>query len=346
MLFKIHTSEKLLRSIKRVWYVVFLSFFFSFSHWNLKSQESVHSFPFLNLPATPQAQAVGGYLLTYVGVNPGLALDNPALYGQESAGRMYLSYMNYMQGVHVANALYGSGIGDRATWAIGIRAMNYGKMEGYDTQGMPTGSFSPMDASLQALFSYDLTERLRGGIALKAIYGQLERYSSFALASDLGLSYYHPDKGMSWAISLSNIGGFLKNYGEPRDIPDWDIRLGYSQKFMHAPFRLHGVLYGLTPHHIREVGNGEPLAKRFVRHLALGAEMTLSDNFWIALGYNPHRAMNMSMRNGKSIHGFSMGVGFNQKHYQVALSAALYHQQTMGIMLSISTDFGSGNYLF
>lgn len=325
---------------------LYLGSLFLLASLSVGAQNTSHSYAFLDLPATPQSQAVGGLLLTYVGENPGLAFDNPALYGQESAARAYLSYMHYMQGIHVANALYGSGIGERATWAVGLRTMHYGEMKGYDAEGRPTQSFSAMDGALEALFSYDLTDKLRGGIALKAIYGQLERYSSLALASDVGLTYYNGELGTSWGISLSNIGSSIKSYGEPRETPPWDIRLGYSQKLNHAPFRVHTVLYGLTPSYLRNVGVGESVPRKIARHLSLGLEFIPSEKFWFAVGYNPMRGLDMTNRGGKSINGLSLGIGFQQKHYQIALSTALYHPQTMGFMLSVSTDFGHSDYRF
>lgn len=304
------------------------------------------SYKFLDVPPSPQSLANGGIILTYIDANPLLAFDNPALFGQETAGQLGLSYFNYMRGINALNAIYGSAIGDRGTWAVGVRALKYDEMQGYDTQGLATNKFTAMDAALEGLFSYDLTDNLRGGLALKAVYGVIEKYSAFALVSDAGLSYYDGKSGTSIGLTLTNVGGTLKSYGEQRSLPPWDIRVGYSQALSHAPFRVHVTLYGLSPYHIRTMGKGETSLKKVMRHFSLGAEFTPNEQFWVGVGYSPNTALSLSKQGARSLSGFSCGVGFNTDYLRLALSAAVYHPQVLGLMFSVSTNFGNDRFIF
>ena len=309
-------------------------------------EPNTFAYRFLDLPSTPQSLAMGGMLLTFVEDNPGLAFDNPALYGQESAGQLYLSYFNYMRGVNNMNALYGSGVGDRGTWGVGVRSMLYGTMQGADAQGLKTAPFSALDLSVQGLFSYDLTPQLRGGLALKAIYGHVERYNAFALVADAGLSYFSEPAGASFALALTNAGGTIKGYGTQRSLPAWDIRLGYSQTFRHAPFRIHFTAYGLSPDNLRSMGKGEKWGRRLLRHLAFGAEYRPMESFWVGLGFNPSVAFDLSAQGARSLNGLSAGVGFKHQYFSIALAAAMYTPQAAGVMFSISTNFGNDRYSF
>lgn len=315
------------------------------SHALMSGQEA-HTFGFLLQPPSAQSLAMGGKVISYIDANPGLALDNPALYGHEVAGRLFLSYFNYMRGTHSANALYGLSLGERGAWAVSMRSTYYGKMEGYDVAGVATAPFQAMEMALSGLYSYDLTDRLRGGLALKVLYGQIERYSAFALVADAGLSYYRPEWGTAVGVTVSNVGGMLKSYGLSRRMPQGDIRVGMSQRLAHAPIRFHMTLHGLTPYNIQTWGAGRSTWIRIASHLAGGVEFVPSEQFWVGIGYNAKQAIDLSERGAKSLSGLSAGVGFNQRHYRLALGATYYHPQMLGLMFSFSTTFGNDRYVY
>lgn len=322
-------------------------FFLTIPAWaQQKDAPDTHSYKFLDIPSSPYSLATGGLSLTYIDANPASSFDNPALFGQETAGQIYLSYFNYMRGIHAMNAIYGAGVGERGTWATGIRATHYGQMAGYDPNNVSTGTFSAMDAALQGLFSYDLTDKIRGGLALKMIYGHIESYNAWAIATDAGISYYDGAAGTSIGLALTNIGGTLKSFGSRRTLPPWDIRIGYSQALSHAPFRLHFVLHGLSPHHLRHIGMGQKTLNRIISHFTLGAEFTPNEQFWVGIGYNPNAAFTLPSSGSKSFSGLSLGVGFNHDHFRLALATAVYHPQVLGFMFSISTNLGSDRYIF
>lgn len=311
------------------------------------AQSKATSYPFLNLPATAHTVAIGGISLTYVEDNPGVAFDNPALYGEESAGRLFLSYLHYMAGTHSANALYGLPINERASWAVGLRALNYGKMEGYDTQNMPTGSFSATDVALEGLFNYELTNKLRGALALKLIYSNIERYHALAMAVDAGLSYYDGEKGVSLGATITNAGLTLLSFDKSKPLTAWDLRLGYSQAFLHAPFRLHFTAYGLNPLVLRSASpTPRRTAEKILRHFTAGVEYRPLRNFWIAVGYNPRLAQDLHTVGGNFFSGVSMGVGFSARHFNVSLAASRYHPSSISFIFTFSTTFGDERFIF
>lgn len=311
------------------------------------TQSKATAYPFLNLPATAHTMAIGGNSLTYVDDNPGVAFDNPALFGEESAGRLFLSYFHYMKGNHSVNALYGLPIQDRASWAIGLRALNYGKLEGFDQNNHATGSFSATDVALEGLFNYELTNHLRGALALKFIYSNIERYNALALAVDAGLSYYNGDKGISLGATLSNAGLTLLSYDQSKPLTAWDFRVGYSQTFQHAPITLHFTAYGLNPLFLRESKTiKRRTIERILRHFTFGAEWRPYSTFWLAMGYNPRLAQDLHTRGASYASGLSLGTGYAMRHIAFSVALALYHPSSVGFMFTISTTFGQEKYIY
>jgi len=291
--------------------------------------------------------AIGGLAITYVDGMDGQAFDNPALYGEEAAGRLFLSYLNYMSGAHGANAMYGLPVGERGAWAVGVRALNYGKLTSYDKNNIQGSTFSATDVALQGVFSYELTDKLRGGVALKMLYGNIERYNSFGVAVDAGVSYYDGENGLSLGAAITNAGATIKGYSDRKTPPAWDLRLGFSQRFLHAPFRIHATAYGLNPVILRSsLSTSQKFMSRFVRHFTLGAEYLMGDMLWIGLGYNPRVAQDLKVQNGNFLSGFSLGVGFNHRAFRLGIAASRYHPSSLSLMVTFCTNFGSDQYVF
>ncbi len=71
--------------------------------------------------------------------------------------------MRYMSSSDFASAVFGNGVGERSAWGVALKYFGYGSMERTDIDGVASGTFSPLDISLGATYSRDITERLRGG---------------------------------------------------------------------------------------------------------------------------------------------------------------------------------------
>lgn len=79
---------------------------------------------------------------------------------------------------------------------------------------------------------------------------------------------------MLWGLpaAVTNAGATIKGYSERKTPPAWDLRLGFSQRFLHAPFRIHATAYGLNPVILRSsLSTSQKFMTRLVRHFTLGA---------------------------------------------------------------------------
>ena len=155
-----------------------------------KAQDSQTVFTFLRLPASAHVVALGGDNITLTEDDASLVFHNPALINQVSDRTLNFNGMNYMQGSFTAGASFVKALGDRATWALQGRFINYGEMKETTIYNEQTGTFSAHDAALGGTFAYGLTNRISGGITAKLAFSYIGHYSSMAAAVDLGLNYY------------------------------------------------------------------------------------------------------------------------------------------------------------
>lgn len=313
---------------------------------SLWAQERAASLHYLALPATSKAMALGGVTTSAIANDAALALESPALFGWEHDHQLSLSYLNYFGSQNVGTAFYTRSIGRRHSWGVGARFVDYGVQQERALSGELLGTFRPKDIMLQGSYSHELTDHLRVGLSIKGIYSTLHQYTAWGIGADLGLNYYSENKERSVGLALVNVGSLLKPYGEGRQLPlPWDIRLGYSQRFEHAPFQVHLTAYALRPKHVGEFTPELSRSARILRHLAIGVEYVPSNKFWLGVGYNPRIAQDYKALRGSKFSGLSAGVGFNQAKYRVALSAVAYDSSFWALMATFSTDFGFASRL-
>ena len=197
-----------------------------------RSQDGSTAYNFLNVTSSARIYGLGGMNITLVDDDITVTDQNPALLGSEMDNMVSLNYMRYLGGSNFAGLRYGHSAGEHGAWAATMQYFGYGSMKESLPDGTVTGSFSPKDVVFGALYSHDITDRLRGGIAVKMIYSGYADYSAFALATDLGLNYYDPERDMSLSIVGANLGGQVKRFNEAYDRLPIDVRLGWPAIFL------------------------------------------------------------------------------------------------------------------
>ena len=128
------------------------------------AQESQTEYNFLRLPVSAHAGALGGDNITIIEDDPSLMFNNPALLGSVSDKTINLNFMTYMKGSFTASASFNKAINERAEVAVMGQFVNYGSMKEMDEHNVQTGEFSAKDIAISGAFSYELTQRLVGGI--------------------------------------------------------------------------------------------------------------------------------------------------------------------------------------
>lgn len=315
------------------------------------AQNGRSAYDFLDIPTSSQVYGLGGANIAVIDDDVTLAEQNPALVGPEIDRQVAFSYMHYLGGSNFAGVRYGMAAGERGAWTAGIRYLNYGEIPGYDHTGAYTGGFTPQDVVFEGTYSHDFTYRLRGGISMKMIYSNYEQYSAFAMAADLGLSYYDDDHDFSFAITLKNMGGQLKRFEEKYDHLPFDVQLGIMKGLGSTPLSIGITAWHLTKwnlpyyEHKGEYGDEEVklksnFGKNLFRHLIFALQYKPNDRLYVDLAYNYKTRSDMSSYQRNFLSGFSAGIGFKARTFSVGAAYAQPHKSASTILLNIGLNIG------
>lgn len=305
------------------------------------AQDGDEGYTFLRFPTSSRVSALGGHTVSMVESDPSLVYHNPALLGGEMDGMININYMNYFADVNVGSAVYTKAFRERSSWGAGVTYMNYGSMKEMTVNDEYLGTFSVQDIGLHAFYSYDLSDKWRGGLSLKALYSTIADYSSFGLAVDAGLSYFDVDKDFSFGVALKNIGAQLKAYDNDRQSIPWDIQMGITKRMSHAPIRLSVTAMYLNQWKFDYIDNtktetDDSFLETALKHLVFGVEFIPTENFWLGIGLNPKTKMDMKLESGNGLGGFSVGGGVKVSRFNVGASVARYHPSATSLMVSVT----------
>lgn len=319
--------------------------------WGLSavaSGDGSTAYNFLNISTSSHIYGLGGVNISLIDDDINVTDQNPALLGPEVEKQLGISYMRYIGESNFAGVKYGMAAGERSAWAVSVQYFDYGKMTSADVSGNITGTFSVKDICFGGTYSHDITDRLRGGISIKGIYSAYDEYSAFAVASDLGLNYFDPEKDLSLSFVVANLGGQVKRFNDSYDRLPVDLRLGLTKMLANVPLRLSVTAWNLTRWNLPyyEVGDGsagteekkkDSFGSNLMRHLVFAAEFVPSDKFYVGLGYNYKTRTDMSTYSRSFLSGFSLSAGLNVRRFGLGVAFAQPHSGATTLMFSITT---------
>lgn len=297
------------------------------------AQDGSSAYSFLNIPLSTRIYGLGGVNISLVDDDISTIDQNPALLGSEMSGQIALGYMRYIGGSNFAGLRYAHSAGENGAWSAAVQYFGYGSMMETDNVGNQIGEFSPKDAVFMGAYSHNITDRLRGGINLKMAYSAYAEYSAFAIATDLGINYFNPDKDLSLSLVVSNLGGQVKKFNEKYDRLPIDVRLGWSQSFGNFPVRFSVTAWHLTKWKLPYIDHGDgtsgsqpevkdSFGSNLFRHLVFSADLIASPNWYVVLGYNYKARTDMLTHSRSFLSGFSLAGGFRVKSFGVGLAFA------------------------
>jgi len=309
----------------------------------LWAQETA-GYSYLELPVSARAVALGGTSISVVEPEMSVAEQNPALLCPQMAGQLAVSYTRYMGDINMGYVGYAGRFLQVGGWSLGMRYIDYGDFQGYDEQGLSTGSFGVKDMSLQAAVGYPINDRLRIGAQAKMLYTSYESYSAFAMGVDVGLNYYNEATGSSLSLTATNLGGQFKPlYEERKEKLPTQVNLGWSTELQHLPFVISVTAYHLLDWDDDFVNaSGEVQhykdAERVLNHLIFGAEWSASDNFWLAASYN-YRHQRSFISQGGFLRGIALGAGINYRQLSLQAAYASAHAGEGSLTVQLGYSF-------
>lgn len=315
----------------------------------MSAQDGSTAYNFLNITSSSKIYGLGGVNITLVDDDMTVSDMNPALLGPEMSGQTALNYMHYVGDSNFAGLRYAHSAGERGAWSAFMRYFGYGSMTEATPEGVITGTFSPKDIVFGASYSHDITDRLRGGVALKMVYSSYAEYSATALATDLGINYYDDERDLSLSFVAANLGGQIKRFDQAYDRLPFDLRLGWSQSFGAFPVRLSVTAWNLTKWSLPyiETGDGavdgdpkivDSFGSNLFRHLVFGADLISSENFYLGLGYNYKTRTDMATYSRNMLSGFSLAGGISVGSFSVGVALAQPHTGATTFMLNLTCN--------
>ena len=324
--------------------------------WSLLGQVGGQSvYQFLNLVTSPRQAALGGKILTLHDNDPNQAQFNPACINQEMDNHLAVNYGSYFGEVSYGTMNYAYTF-DRhvQTFYAGAQYINYGTFDGYNDFGQPTNSFTGSEAALTGGYAYNIPySDIYIGANAKLITSQLENYSSFGGAIDLGFLFIDEPNDVNWAFAIRNIGTQFSTYAGSKEPLPTEIMIGVSQEVEKVPIRWHLTFENLQQWNIafanpnRAIasieGDSEPEKVSFLnnvmRHTIVGIELFPKKSFNLRLGYNFRRGEELSIVEQRNFSGICLGFGLKINNLKLNYSYSRYTLAANTSLFGLTVNF-------
>jgi hypothetical protein len=309
---------------------------------------------FIDLPPSSRTASLGGNLISVKDDDLTLAIQNPSLLNESMDDHFAISYIDYLAGINFGSLAYAHSFDSLNTGMVGMQYINYGTFTQADVNGNITGTFSAGEYNFFAGYSRQWHDFSYGG-QLKLLYSNLDIYNSFGACVDLSGTYFDKDKGFTAAVVFKNIGYQITPYADVREPMPFEIQAGVSEKLKHMPIRFSVILTHLeTPNmtyintnapQTIDLATGQPIVQKITvgdevfRHFIFGAEIIISKNFNIRLGYNVERRQELSIPTDMGLVGYSIGMGIRVNRFHISYGLAGYSLAGASNTFTITTNF-------
>lgn len=315
-----------------------------------------NTYAFLNVYGSARVAALGGNQIAVQDSDINLAIYAPSLLNAGIHSQLLLSYVNHSADINFGHVAYAHHVKNRGTFSASLQYINYGTFTEADETGAQLGEFGAADYNLSLGYGCRADSLFTVGANLKVLYSNYERYTSLGTAVDLSGTFAIPGSGFTAALLMKNLGVQLKSYtdGNRESLP-FEIQLGISQRLKHAPLRLSLMMNNLQKWDLtyadpdQSVGHTDPLTGELVvvkppgfghkllLHVTANAEIFLSKNIWLALGYNQRRRQELKLTDSPGLVGFSFGTGVKIKRFSLSYAHVNVHRASASDYITIST---------
>ena len=298
------------------------------------------TYQFLNLMSSPRQAALGGKVLTNVDYDVTQAIYNPATINIEMDNQLAINYSSYLGDIRYGTAAFAYTVDRRTqTFHVGMTYVDYGSFDGYDENGVSTGTFTGNEAALSVGYARQIGySDFYFGANLKFITSKLEQYSSFGIATDIGFIYINEYLDFNAALVVRNFGTQLSTYAGMKESLPLEIDLGLSQMLENVPIRWHLTFENLQkwpisyPNPARSItdfnGNQTEEKVSFIsnlfRHTILGVELFPEKGFNLRLGYSFRRSQELKILEQRNFSGLSFGIGLKFNNIRFSYTHARY----------------------
>jgi hypothetical protein len=315
-------------------------------------------YEFLNLSPSARITGLGGHLITVQDDDVNLAFANPAALNPSMHQQLGFNHNFHVADIGGGYAAYGHFIEKwNTTLHGGIQYLSYGKFDATDVTGQVTGEFKAAEYAITVGAGRQLYERVSIGANLKFITSQFESYNSAGIAGDLAAMFHDTARQFNVSLVFKNIGTQLTTYtdGNREPLP-FEMQAGISKRLAYLPFRFSIIYRYLDRWNItyddpnseedifffgdETATSDNSFFDNLSRHFIFSGEFLFGkkENFRMRLGYNHLQRKELSVRNLRSLSGFSLGFGFKINRFRVEYGRSFVHLGAGLNHFSISTN--------
>ena len=298
--------------------------------YSLGIGQSNTSFPILNFNTTARNSALGGINVGIFDHDPSTSIQLPSNLTPLQNGLLQMNYVNYFADSDIAILNYTFDQKKVGVLSTSLVYCNYGYFEYADPSGQFLDqTFSVNDIMFQLGHGRKLSDKLQIGINMKLAGSFYERYRSFALATDLSLTYFDKIKNFGSYFLVKNLGRqIMKFYPSQLNYKlPFSLELGVNKKLEYAPIRFHATYRNIERWNLVMMpeNNFNSFRKTLFSHFIFGSELMFSENFHFRFGYNFLNRMELqpSARPGTS--GLSWGVQLKIRKMMINFTNAKFH---------------------
>jgi len=314
------------------------------------------SFRILDIPNSARSSALGGNYIAVKDNDLNLGIFNPALLNKEMGRQVALSYLPYFDGINIGYVAYGHHCDSiNTTFAGSVQYVDYGTFTRTDEAGTELGSFKAGEYVIQVGASHPLDSLFSIGANAKFINSVLDTYTSTAWALDAGVVFHKPAKGITAAAMLRNIGTQSSPYTEEKEKLPFQVQLGVTYKFKHAPFRLGLMLEQLQQWDLTyedpgariqiDPTTGEVIedkvtkAEKALLHVVPSAEILLGRHMMLRVAYNYRRRQELVLIEKPALTGVSFGVGLRVSKLHISYGYSQLHLAGISNTFTLAVRF-------
>jgi hypothetical protein len=302
-------------------------------------------YDFLQFPTSARMEGLGGGLQSIKyskDADISLAISNPCFLDSSFHKQLSITNAFYTDKTNIGNitfAYYHPKL--KSTLAYTMQYASYGKFDGRDASGNPTGTFRAADFNFQVGVGRSI-RKFFYGVNLKFIVSHLETYTSLGFATDVAIGYHNPKTNWTFAAVVRNAGVELKTYVKDDGRQKLPIALdfSFSKRFKKIPVTLSVTAHDLQVWNLKfpeeeqttlfgttkKKSKGSEIIDNVFRHFSFGAEVQAGKPVRLRIGYNHMRRQELGVGKKKGFSGISAGFGINIKQFAFDYAYAQYHR--------------------
>lgn len=303
-----------------------------------------YTYAYLNMSPSARISALSGLNINTYDQDVSFAFQNPAVLNPLMNNRLSVNHALLPGVINQGNVGYAKTLQNpNLTMGGGILYRAYGTFQLTNDAGDRLGTFSGSEYAMQWGISYG-QNKLHYGVSAKLLYSQLESYSSFGMAADLGAIYVDTAKLFTAALVMRNVGTQFKPFVENNyeELP-FEIDLALSKRLKYLPLRVSLTMHDLQSFDIRyddpdasdnaTIFGADSTATeknytvdKIARHLNIAGEFYFGKNFMVRGGYDHETRKELSIETRRGLTGFSLGFGFKVNKFSIDYGHEFYSQ--------------------